>query len=320
MKKDKKKNWFLDNKKGFVFFVIGLVVGVAVMAMMSPKPVAKLSNGDEVIVEVKGKSFTADDLFDELKGDSGITKLTELIDIYILKDKYNYEEQSKKYAEKQSKEIIETYKNYYGYTKEDFLSMNGFGSEKAFLDYLSDEFYYTEYYNEYVASILKDKEIEDYYKNNVFGEKQIYIFSSQDEKNDLELVRDYLKKGKTFKEIEKKFPKITATNVDNLKYSDTETYTEEFLKKVASTGKGKYSKVFDDTNYGHVVIYVASEKEKESLDNIKDSVVTALVTKKQKEDESLYYKAFIKLRKDYGIKFHDKKFEEEYNNSIKSYK
>lgn len=323
MKKSKKKsgksNWLLDNRRELIFLVIGLVIGVLVMSIFWPDRVATLKNGEEVLVEVKGKKFTADELYNKLKDDGGLDQLVDMVDNYILHEKYNFEEEAKKYAIEQSETIYSTYKNYYGYSKNDFLGANGFESEKDFLDYLNDQYYYEQYYKEYVTGTITDKDVEDFYKSRVFGEKHVYIFTSSSGENDLENVRKYLKKGKSFDQIKKKYPNVTATSVDSLKFTDTDSYSEAVLSNVSSTNKGKYSKVFSDDTLGNVVVYVVDEKETPKLDDVTDKIVSLLVSQKQESDEKLYYQAFIKLRKEYGIKFSDTVMEDNYKKLIKNY-
>ncbi len=316
---NEKVNWWEKNKKSILFLVIGLIIGALIMRIMWPKPVAKLENGEEVIAEVKDKKFTANDLYEALKVKSGIAKLTDLIDYHILRNKYDLDEKAKEEAKKQAETIYESYQSYYGYTKEEFLSSNNFASEQEFLDELVKEYYFQEYVKDYLEENLTDKEMQKYYDEKVFGEKEVYVFSSTDDENDLENVRKYLKNGKTLDDIKKKYSKITATSA-NIKYTDTTSYSDEVLKQVKNTSKGKYSKVFDDSTYGHLVIYVVSEKETPKFDDVKQEIIDTLVTKKQQEDETEYYKAFIKLRSDNDLKFLDKEMEKEYKESIKGYK
>lgn len=320
MKERKEKNnWFLNNKRELMFLFVGLVIGLLVMYILWPSRVATLKSGEEVVVEVKGKQFTADELYNKLKSTSGLDQLIDMVDSYLLHEKYDFEEEAEKYAKEQSETIFKTYKDYYGYSKEEFLAANGFDDEKAFLDYLSNEYYYQQYYKEYVTGTVTDKEINDYYKTKVFGEKQVYIFTAGTEENDLENVRKYLGDGKTIDQIKKKYPKVTATTVDALKYTDTDSYSENVLANVASTKKGKYSKVFQDDTLGYVVVYVVDEKETPKLEDVTDDVVSLLVAKKQSGDEKLYYQAFIQLRKDYDIKFSDTVMEDSYKKLVKNY-
>lgn len=320
MKERKEKNnWFLNNKRELMFLFVGLVIGLLVMYILWPSRVATLKSGEEVVVEVKGKQFTADELYNKLKSTSGLDQLIDMVDSYLLHEKYDFKEESEKYAKEQSESIFKTYKDYYGYSKKEFLDNNGFDDEKAFLDYLSNEYYYQQYYKEYVTGTITDKEIDDYYKTKVFGEKQVYIFTAGTEENDLENVRKYLNDGKTIDQIKKKYPKVTATTVDALKYTDTDSYSENVLSNVASTKKGKCSKVFQDDTLGYVVVYVLDEKETPKFEDVTDEIVSLIVSKKQSGDEKLYYQAFIKLRKDYDIKFNDTVMEDSYKKLVKNY-
>ena len=45
----------------------------------------------------------------------------------------------------------------------------------------------------------------------------------------------------------------------------------------------------------------------------------SMAESKINEDQTLYYKAMIELRKEYGLKFNDAKYEEYYKNFNKQY-
>lgn len=119
---DKKDNtnWFLDNKRELGFLVVGLVIGALIMFILWPDRVAVLSNGEEVVVEVNNKQFTANELYEKLKDNGGVDQLIDLVDNYILHQKYDFEEEAENFAKEQSETIYKTYEDYYSYTKEDF--------------------------------------------------------------------------------------------------------------------------------------------------------------------------------------------------------
>lgn len=313
-------NAFKDNKREVTFLIIGLVVGIVIMLILWPNRIAKLKDGSEVIVEVNNKKFTADDLYTELKSSGGLDALVNLVDQYILYEKYDLDEEAEKFAKEQSEQIYASYETYYGYTKEQFLSSNGFKDEEEFMAYLRDEHYYQTYYDDYTETLISDKEINDFYKDEVFGDKDIYIFSASSEDNDLENVRKYLKKGKTLDQIKKKYSSITANSYETVTFRDAAEYSETVIDQLKTLEKGEYSEVFEDAVYGYVVVYVVDETEKSEVDKVKDDIITLLVDEKQAEDSNIYYQAFIALRKEYGIKFADTEFKKEYEENIKQYK
>lgn len=313
-------NAFKDNKREVTFLVIGLVVGIVIMLILWPNRIAKLKDGSEVIVEINNKKFTADDLYTELKSSGGLDALVNLVDQYILYEKYDLDAEAEEFAKEQSEQIYASYETYYGYTKEQFLSSNGFKDEEEFMDYLRDEHYYQTYYDDYTATLISEDEINDFYKDEVFGDKDIYIFSASGEDNDLEGVRKYLKKGKTLDQIKKKYSNITANSYETVTFRDAAEYSETVIDQLKTLEKGEYSEVFEDSVYGYVVVYVVDETEKSELDKVKEDIIALLVDEKQAADSNIYYQAFIALREEYGIKFGDTEFKKDYEEQIKQYK
>ena len=58
------------NKRIIVIaFVWGLALGLTIMAFFIPDRIAKLSNGEEVIVTIGEKNITADELYKDMKQD-----------------------------------------------------------------------------------------------------------------------------------------------------------------------------------------------------------------------------------------------------------
>ncbi len=312
--------WFRNNAKSFVFLVAGIVIGVLILGAFWPKRVVKLNNGEEVIVDVGNKRITANELYDKLMESNGTEAVFNLVDSYLLKEKYpDLENEAIEFANEQSETIYATYQNYYGYTKEQFLASNGFKDEQAFKDRLQEEFYYEKYYNEYVAGTLKEKEIKDYYKKSVFGEKSIYLFASES-KDDLEKVRSELKKNVSFSDIKSKYTSVSCISFDSVTFKDTQSLSETVLEKVLKTSKGKYTEVFSDDAYKNAVVYIVDEKEKAKIEDVRSDIVDILVKSKQESDAKLYYQAFIKLRQDNNLTIYDTKLKDLYDENVKQYK
>ena len=324
-KKNKSGNKVIDtikNKKTEIcYLVVGVIIGLLIMLIFWPSRIVTLENGEEVLVEIKGKKFTANDLYKEMKISNGNEALFNMVDLAILRKKYpDLEEEAAQFAKNQSKEIYDSYSSFYGYSKEEFLASQGLKDEEAFLEELAESYYYQTYYDEYVESTIKEKDINTYYKDHVFGEKNVYVFTASTDDNDLEKVRKDLKAGKSFNKIKEKYSNVYSYSYDSIKFTDTDTLTRNVLDKIGSTKKGKYSSVFDDATYGHVVVYVVDEKKKETLDDIRDTIVETMVKEKQESDGVLYYKAFIKLRRDYDLKIYDTELKKLYDDTVKTYK
>ena len=316
---DKIKAWLVDNKKCLIYGICGLIIGLVVMRAMWPTRIAELEDGTQPVVEINGEIITADDLYNELKQGSGLTALLNLIDNKILENMYDVEDEAAEYAKNQSEYYYSIYESYYGYTKNEFLDANGFADEDAFITYLKDDYVVQKYYQEYLENLLTDKEIEEYYDESVFGDKTVNIYYSAEEENDLESVRDALKDGATFDEIKSEYPEITATELGTVSFNSTPNYSDAFNEQLLALETDEYSRVFEDDTYGHVVMSVTSVADKPSLEDAKDGIVEVLSAEKNEEDENLYYKAFIELREENGIKFSKTSLQAQRENYKKQY-
>lgn len=316
---EEKGNIITNNIKTIIGACVGLAVGILLMLILWPDRIAKLSNGEEVVVSLKGKDITADDLYNKLKENYSLNSIVDMIDEYILNDKYDLDEEATKYAEEQSKSIFEQYSTYYGYSKDDFLSSQGFKNENDFKEYLKVSFLYETYIEEYVGDTVSDDEINDFYKDNVIGERKIVIFSSMSEKNSLESSRSALKKNTSVSDIKKKYDDLTV-NEETVTYEDYLNYDEAIWKKIKSLNEKGYSEVIKDTSLGDVVVYVSSVSNKPDLKDIKDNIIKLVIQEKLNKDNNLYLDALIDLRESYDIDFKDTVVKKSYEDYIKESK
>lgn len=320
MKNNNITGWLENNKTAVSFFCAGILLGIFIMACFWPKRIAQLDNGQEVVVSIEGKDFTANDLYNKLKENSGLDALLNLVDINILKEKYELGDEADAYAKEQSESIYKLYEQNYGFTKEQFLEENNFKDEAEFLGYLKEEYLYQTYYEDYLKEKITDKEIKEFYKNTVDSTKKIYVFSAAEEENDLKSVIKDLKKKKSFEDISKKYENVIANDIGEVSFDTYSSYSEEFIKQLKKLKKGEASSVFSDDTFGYTVIYVTDEKEKPSLEEAKEDIIKTLSDKMSSEDEKLYYKALIEMRDNKKIKFSDSQLQKEYETYKKQYK
>lgn len=315
----KKGNIITNNIKFIVGFCVGaLLVGI-IMGILWPDRIAKLSNGEEEIVSIGNHSITANNLYDELKKGGSLDATINLVDQYILTNKYDLDDEAKKHAKEQSVEIYKQFEQYYGFSKVEFLENNNFEDEDAFLEYLYYDYYYQRYYNDYTKELIKDDDINDFYKDDVFGDKKVVLFSSADDEKMLENIRSALKKGNSISSIKKKYSKATVNEL-TLTYKNYADYSESLWTKVKTLGAKEYSTVVEDDILGKVVVYVSSTSDKPDLKDIKDDIVDVIVAKMQNDDKKLYYQAFIELRTSYNVEFKETNLKKEYEEFVKSYK
>jgi hypothetical protein len=175
---------------------------------------------------------------------------------------------------------------------------------------------------DYEIVTIKEEDVQSYYDSYGIGKKVVYIFSEKDSTDNLKAIRKALKNGTSIDKVVKNYKdnkSVTINEKLEIDYSSIGSYSDTVASYIKKTEAGKYSKVFSDDTFGNVVIYVASAEETPKLDDIKSDLVDTLVTNAKSKDGNLYYKAFIKLRKDNKIKFYDKDLKKQYNEYVANY-
>lgn len=319
----------MKNKK--MYIVILLVVALALTVTGCGKK-AKLKNADEIAVSTKNGNITAEKYYDEIK-ENNITELIDMIDHNILDKKYKKDKEENEAVEKQ----INKMKSNYGSNEEQFKSILqqyfGVSTEKGLEEMLRLEYKRNKAVKEYISNHLTDKEIKNYYDENVTGEiKASHILITADVKDDAtdeekekaestakktaKKVIKELEKGKKFEDLAKKYSKDSATaeNGGNLGYFDPSDMVEEFANAVKDLKNGEYTKEPVKTKYGYHIILRVDQKDKKELKEVKDSIKEKLTSQKISEDNSTYYESLVKFREEQKVTFKDSTLKKAYDN------
>ena len=322
---------FFDKYRLAIYGVVaGVLVTLFVVIIVWPDRIAKLENGKEPVAEIEGLVVTADDLYEDMKKIYSISSLLDKIDNKILEEKYPETDEMLDEIKAEAENYYNIYEQYYGTTKEQFLANNGFGSEAAFLEYLKLQYRRNEYSNDYVKSLVTDKEVEKYYNDEVYGDintKHILVKVDSDatseEKTEAEnLAKEIISKldeGKTFDEVKEEYKdKITYEELGYKSYNAS--LESAYIEEMESLSNESYSKKPVKTSYGYHVVYRINQKTKPELEEVKDEIIESLAESKSSEDTNLHYIALDKMRTEAGIKFHDTVLEDKYNTYMSQYK
>ena len=316
-------------KKKIVMCLSSLLV-VSLIATGCGKEV-EVKNGSKVAVSVKGNKTTATEYYEKIKEDN-IATLIEMIDRGILEKKYKEDDEEKKYIDKQ----VEQIKSYYGANETTFKTMLqqyfGVETEDELRTKLSLEYRRNKAVEEYIESHLSDKEIKDYYNDNVYGEVSAsHILISIDtkdgatddekaeaEKKALEKAEKVIKElneGKKFSTLAKKYStdKATATKGGDLGYFDLDDMVKEFSDAVKNLKKDEYTKEAVKTEYGYHIILKTGEKKKPKLKDVKKDIKEKIRKQRLEDDSTLYYETLIKFREENKLKWNDDKLKKAYN-------
>jgi len=318
-----------DNRKAILFGIVGFLIATLLFrCILWPDRIATLKDGTQPIATVNGETITADDLYTNMKEYYSVNILLNEIDDMILTKMYPENDDMNTEVE----ETAEQYYSYYesgGYTREEFLKQYGFASEKDFVESLKLDYRRNKYYEEYVEKMVTDKEIDKYYKDNVFGDVDSkHILVKIDNENGMKdadakkLANEIIKKlnsGKTWEEVTKEYKDKIVT--EELGYMAFNASLEaSYLKECKNLKVGTYSKTPVLTSYGYHIVYKIDQKEKPSLEDVKDDIIDVLATEKKNADTNLYHKSLIAMRADAKLEFTDTKLGDEYKTYMNNYK
>ena len=322
---------FFDKYRLAIYGAVGgILITVLVVVIIWPDSIATLKDGTQPVAEIDAYTVTANDLYEDMKDVYSISSLLDKIDNKILEEKYPETDEMNDELKQQAESYYSAYKQYYKMDKETFLSNNGFGSEKAFLEYLRLQYRRNKYAEDYIKTLISDKEVEKYYEDKVYGDintKHILVkvdssASDEDKKKAEDLAKEIISKlndGKSFDDVKEEYKdQITYEELGYKSYNaNLESAYMEAMQKLENNS---YSKEPVKTSYGYHVIYRIDQKEKPALEDVKEEIIDSLVSEKKSEDKNISYVALDKMREESGLKFSDTVLEKKYNTYMSQYK
>ena len=323
---EKKENklylFYQNNQKIIIAAIIGFIIGFTCMQFFIPERISKLENGEEPVVTLVGKTISADEYYENLKSKLHFELLIEDVDKYILDTVYETDKEMEKEVTKKMNDTIKEYTDYYGYTVDDFIKNNQLGSKEEFYNMLLTDYKRNRYFQDYIRIQITDDDVSNYYKN-MMKEAEIKYIATADE-DDCHTILNDAKKGLSYEQLVNVYRStITHKKLGYIAFDNQEV--DKVLLNAASKIKANsyYSScvVF---NNSYAVVFKGSEKEKDSLENLKPRIIDQIIIEKMAEDANndskLYNKALIELRDKYQIKFNDTRIAKEYKEFINQYK
>lgn len=290
---------------------------------------AELDN-NKTAVSLKGIKITATDYYNEIKK-SNISKLVDMIDHQLFDKKYESNDDEDQAVEEQINQLKENYSDETTFQSviQQYFGVN---SEDELEDMLRLEYKRNEAVEEFVADNLTDKEIEDYYDQNIIGDiKASHILITPDvdsdatdeekekaenkAKKEAERIIKKLDEGEDFAELAKKYSddEATAKNGGDLDYFNTDDMDENFMDAVKKLDNDEYTKEPVKTQYGYHIILKVDQKEKPKLKEVKDSIKETLANNKLNNNSTLHYETLMDIREENNIKWNDDELEKQYN-------
>lgn len=322
--------FFEKNHNTIYGFIGGVLLATLVAFIIWPERIATLKNGEQSIVKVNGENYTADELYENMKDYYSVSLLLDDIDNDILTKKYPEDKELLEKVNDNADYYYNMYKQYYGYTQEQFLEQNGFSSHEAFIEYLKLDYRRNKYMEEYIENGLTDEDIKEYYDDNVFGDintqhilvevsdKEGEGLSDKDAKKLAEKIITKLNDGTSWEDVQKKYK--DQITFEDLGYQAWNASLEDsFMKALEDMDNNSYSEEPVKTSYGYHVIYRLDQKKAPKLKEAKEEIIEILIDNAQKDDSNILYKSLISLREDKKIKFNDTVMKDKYKDYCKKY-
>ncbi|MDD4035773.1 MAG: peptidylprolyl isomerase [Bacilli bacterium] len=307
--------------------IAGLLVTTVIITGCTRIP--ELENGEQVVAEIEGSNISANNLYEQIKERYARDVLIEMIDSIILNKKYETDDDINKYVESQIKYVKEQ-------TGEQFVEAityyYGVNTEEKFKDLLILEAKRAKAVEDYVKTLVTDKEIKKHYKDEIVGDiRASHILIKPDvteemteeevdekETAALDLAKEIIKKldnGEKFADLAKEYSadEGNASKGGDLNFFNKGKMEESFEEAAYALEVNKYTTTPVKTRFGYHIILKTDEKEKPELDLIKSNIIEDLSKKKLEEKPELGVQALINLRKDNKLKIYDSELEKRYN-------
>lgn len=295
-----------------------------------------LKNGEEVIASIEGKDFSVENLYAEMKKQGGYQVLVNMIDDYIINKEIPDDKEAIAYADTQ----IEAFKaqvESYGQDYLTTLTSYGFKDESEFKDYYILNYKSNLVMEKYLKKNIKDKEVEEYYKDKVFGEmtvrhilidpkttsdmtaEEISKAESEAYKKAEEIIAK-LKDGKDFADLAKEFSDDKGTASEGGLYSNFvkgDGTVDEFWNASVLLKDGEYTEKPVKTQFGFHIILRVKQNAKPKLKDVKDDVLSSIVKDMLTKDSTLKNKTWTDIRKSYKLDIVDSDIKKLYESNNK---
>jgi parvulin-like peptidyl-prolyl isomerase len=310
---------------------IALIVLIVLCAVGHFSKMPKLSNGQDKVVSLgTGTEYSVEQVYEMVKDSYALQKILDKIDGELLSNKYTNNEEVESYI---ATKVATAQANYPTEDKlNQYLSYFNCNSLDEYRDYLRLEKEKELITTEYAKTLVTDKEIKKYYKEDYVGDiaaKHILVKPQDSNTSEaktkatelLDKIDNLVHEGKSvdeaFETVGNEAKDDNIIIYQDLSYFNKGAMVESFEDAAFKLKKGEYSSSPVYTQYGYHLIYVYDQKEKGKLEDAKETIIAQLAKDKVDEDKTvLQTKALDQLRKDNDFKLYDPSLEKQYGRYI----
>ncbi len=297
------------------------------------KSIPKLDNGQEALIEFgDGTSYSVDEVWEEVKETYALDVVLDKIDKKILEEEYaDREDEVQEYVDTYETSLRASYVDESGNYDEESLNNQlmayGYNSIDEYLEQVRISYLQSLAATDYAKSFLTDKEIEDYYDDEVVGDIDcVHILIEPDSDSDeddeaalkraeeiIAAIQEDVKSGTSIADAFKKYEDDDEVTYQELGYFNKGEMESAFEEAAYDLAVDDYTLEPVKTSYGYHIIYKVDEKEKDALDDVREDIEDTLAEEKLSDDASLSVNALIELRDTYGVTWYDSELEDAYN-------
>ena len=307
------------------------------------KQIPKLKNGEEAVVTFKdNKKISVDELYEKVKTDYALQTLVTMIDRKILEDKFKDKiKDANTYAESTMKSLES---NYGDNLQQMIAQYTGYQTVEAYKESLYLSNLQNEAIDAYTKKQITDKEIKKYYDDEMVGDVEVsHILITADVKDSMteeeksnaekdakakaeeliKQIKDSKNVKETFENLAKENSKdeTTASNGGSLGYINYGTLSNDYDSIIKEAIKLKNNTIYTKpikTSLGYHIILRTNQKEKQKLEDAKETILKKLAEEKKNSDQTIQTKAMQELRKEYNIEIQDTELKEQYAKFIQN--
>ena len=297
--------------------------------------VPKLKDGSELIIEMNGIKMTTEEFYENLKDSYGTYSLINSIDELLLNKVYDTDSDMKTKIESQ----ILSLKNQFGSDFEDAIQYYyGVSTEKQLYSYIEIAYKRELATQDYALTLITDKDIEEYYNEKAIGDiKASHILIKSDATDDmtddekatakekaLNTAKEIIKKlgkGEKFEDLAKEYSDdSSASDGGNLGYFNRGDMVSAFEEAAIKLKVNEYTKKPIETQYGYHIILKTDEKEKGTLEELKEEIKITLRDELISNTSNIAVYALEWLRNNNDLKIYDAELKIKYDHYMNQQK
>lgn len=321
-----------------------LLVTCCLLLMSGCGKAPTTKDGEKELVSLKKgdvtHQVTVDELYNVLKDKYGFEELLSIIDTYIFETEFkDYKSTATSYADSYVRSMIQNYES-----EEAFLSAlkqtSNYKSIDDYKDYVYLSYLQSHAMEEYAKSLVTDKQIENYYKDSVkenidvyhilitpkvkddMSEKEKTAAEDKAKKKAQDLIKklnESDKKFETFKTLASESSEDDATKEAGGSLGEINEFSlgkeyDELVKAAYNLKDGEYTTSVVTTELGYHIVYRNTTGKKDKLDDLKEDILDKLANNVMASDANFVYTTMKHYRDLYKLKINDSNLDKSYRN------